>query len=179
MPIESDPLSALKNLEPRAITQVHERYLPELYRYARYRLGSDQLAEDAASEAFLRLLDALERGKGPRRNVRGWLFSTVSHIVDDHFRARYAHPAQSLEEAGDDIAQSRKPPMDPGELDPDLQVAMETLTRDQKYALQLRFGAELNLEETALVMGRSVEAVKSLQYRAISTLRSLLQGGDG
>jgi DNA-directed RNA polymerase specialized sigma24 family protein len=38
----------------------------------------------------------------------------------------------------------------------------------------LRFGQMMNLQDTAESMGKSVSAVKSLQFRAIDTLRRLL-----
>jgi DNA-directed RNA polymerase specialized sigma24 family protein len=40
--------------------------------------------------------------------------------------------------------------------------------------LILRFGQRLSLQETADIMGKNVSAIKSLQFRAVDTLRSIL-----
>ena len=63
---ESSLLRRLNSLDPETITWLHQRFYPEVYRYAHYRIGNVETAEDIASEAFLRLLDAIHNGKGPR-----------------------------------------------------------------------------------------------------------------
>ena len=49
--------------------------------------------------------------------------------------------------------------------------AIRTLSADQQDVLGLRFFAGLSLAETATAMGRSPNAVKQLQFRAVSSLR--------
>ena len=48
---------------------------------------------------------------------------------------------------------------------------MRYLTSEQQHVLALRFGGEYTLEETAEMMGRKVNAIKALQFRALRTLR--------
>jgi RNA polymerase sigma-70 factor, ECF subfamily len=40
--------------------------------------------------------------------------------------------------------------------------------------LVLRFGQALSLQETADIMGKSISAIKSLQFRAVDTLKRIL-----
>jgi len=40
--------------------------------------------------------------------------------------------------------------------------------------LILRFGQRLSLKETADIMDKSISAIKSLQFRAVDTLRQIL-----
>ncbi len=56
-------ITALRALDAEAISAVHARYFVELYRYAAYRTGDPQLAEDLASEVLVRLLEAMRAGK--------------------------------------------------------------------------------------------------------------------
>jgi RNA polymerase sigma-70 factor (ECF subfamily) len=56
----------------------------------------------------------------------------------------------------------------------DVAELLEALSDAQRQVLQLRFAAELNVAETAQVMQRSVDAVKSLQYSALKALRGLM-----
>ena len=49
--------------------------------------------------------------------------------------------------------------------------AIRQLTPEQQHVLALRFSQELSLEETAAVMGKTITAVKVLQFRAVQALR--------
>jgi RNA polymerase sigma-70 factor (ECF subfamily) len=51
---------------------------------------------------------------------------------------------------------------------------LHRLGDDQRQALTLRVVAELSLDETAEVMGRSIGAVKQLQRRALEALRAIV-----
>ena len=172
---ETDDATRLKNLDPTAIGGLHDEYFPELYRYAFFRLGDAHLAEDTASEAFLRLLEAVRAGRGPRSSARGWLFGTLRHMVDDHFRAHYsrsgktAQPADRLEEVGPAEALEVK------ERRSAVRAAFGQLTAEQQDVLALRFGEECSLEETGALMGKNSNAVKALQFRALQALRRKLE----
>jgi RNA polymerase sigma-70 factor (ECF subfamily) len=52
--------------------------------------------------------------------------------------------------------------------------ALRMLNPDHQEVLVLRFGQRLSMKETADLMGKSVSAVKSLQFRALDTLRLIL-----
>ena len=53
--------------------------------------------------------------------------------------------------------------------------ALLGLTPEQQHVLTLRFSDERSIDETASIMGKSVTAVKALQFRAVATLRRLLE----
>ena len=55
-----------------------------------------------------------------------------------------------------------------------VQHALNMLTSDHQEVLLMRFGQQLSLQETAAAMGKSISAIKSLQFRAVSTLRQIL-----
>jgi RNA polymerase sigma factor (sigma-70 family) len=55
-----------------------------------------------------------------------------------------------------------------------LQMAIDELTDAQKLVITLRFGNRLSLEDTAGLMGREINTVKALQFRAMQTLRRKL-----
>jgi RNA polymerase sigma-70 factor (sigma-E family) len=58
----------------------------------------------------------------------------------------------------------------------DLQAAVATLPRGQRAALVLRYYCDLNVDQTAAVLGCSAGTVKSQTAKAIAALRSLLDG---
>lgn len=172
-----DDLNGLRNLEPEVITQIHNRYFPDIYRFARYRLGDEALAEDVAGETFTRLLEYSSRGRGPEKNVRSWLFRTASNLVNDYYRAIYSRPTEELLET---IASEAPGPVHQAEAAEEkraLREALRLLTEEQIIVLALRFGSGLSLAETANVLGKKTNAVKALQFRAIGALRKALTDG--
>jgi len=52
--------------------------------------------------------------------------------------------------------------------------AMARLTQDQQHVLALRFSQDFSLEETASAVGKSINAVKVLQFRALAAMRRFL-----
>lgn len=172
---EKYELDGLRKMDPQALTWIHQRYYPEVYRYVLYRVSDDHVAEDITSEVFLRLLEALKSKKGPLTSLRGWLLGTTAHLVDDHFRKRYAHPGEMLTE---DIYTDEGDPanlVEENEGIRALKKALMQLTNEQQHVLALRFGNGYSLEQVALIMKKNVNAVKALQFRAVTTLRHRME----
>ena len=167
---ESKLLLRARALDVRALSKIHDRYYAEIFRYAYYRTGEDTVAEDITSEVFLRLLVGLRSGHPPLTTLRGWLFGVASHLVADHFRreSRTA-PPNILEDKVSPQAEAEK-----NLRHDEVRLAIRNLTDEQQEVLALRFGEGFSVEETAHMMKKSVPAVKSLQFRAVETLRSLL-----
>ena len=96
-----------------------------------------------------------------------------ANVMYDHVQARF--PADALD---DDLVA-------PAEHDAEAQVlrsmdaervrrALALLAADQQEVSILRFRQMMSLQDTAESMNRSVSAIKSLQFRAIDTLRRVL-----
>lgn len=174
-----DDLKGLANLDPEAITQLHNRYFPDVYRFARYRLGDATRAEDIAGETFARMLEATHRGKGPNKNIRSWLMRTAANLINDHYRSVYNKPTDPL---NDWIASDSPSPgahVEMSEEKQALHAALQLLTEEQVNVLALRFGSGLSLAETANILGKKANAIKALQFRAINALRKQLTSGTG
>lgn len=171
-------LDQVRTLDPHILAAVHDQYYPEVYRYARFRLADEQAAEDIAAEVFLRLLDALHRRKGPQENLRAWLLGTAAHMIADIYRKQYRQPQDALEDIDLPLeTDSPEERLDEEHLRSQVRRAMQQLTADQQHVLALRFSDERSLEETARAMGKSIGAVKVLQFRALGSLRRLLEKG--
>lgn len=171
-------LAGARQLDPGALAQIHDCFYDPIYRYARYRTGDDQVAEDAASEVFLRLLDALQEGKAPSKSLRGWLFSTASHIVNDHFRRHYRFQKDDLEAHATLPANAETDPeyqLETRLTHEQLQATLAHLTPEQQHVVALRFGQGLSHQEVSQLLGKSEGAVKLLQFRALKALRDLLE----
>jgi RNA polymerase sigma-70 factor (ECF subfamily) len=175
MPLLNDEASLLagaRELDSRALAEIHDRYYPEIYRYALYRTDDPDAAADIAGDAFLRLLDALHAGRAPRTTLRGWLFGVASNLVADHFRRapRESAPlSESLTANGSPAAEAEAHMRQT-----QVRAALRRLTPDQQAVLALRFGDGFSVEQTAETLDKSVTAVKSRQFRALDSLRRWL-----
>lgn len=167
---EAELLSRILELDDKALAEVHDLFYPRIFRYAFVRTGDTDIAADIASETFLRLLDAINKGRPPHTTLRGWLFGVAAHLVVDFYnRKKYSEldetqPANSSTHVDAETNLRRA----------EVQIAIETLTSEQQEVLALRFTSGFSIEETAVHMHRSVTAVKAVQFRAIDALRQRL-----
>lgn len=177
IPAEDRLLAQARQGHQDAIMQIYESYFPPIFQFIHLRVGERTLAEDLASEVFVKFVDALRGRNAPRHSLRGWLFRVARNEIHDHFGKTRQLPTTTLDEWLPDSNDN----------DPEIQFirsmnadrarhAIRMLAADQQEVLILRFGQMLSLKETADILGKSTSAVKSLQFRAINTLRSILEG---
>jgi RNA polymerase sigma-70 factor (ECF subfamily) len=164
-------LKSLRELDAKTIGAVYDQYFSEVYRYVLYRIGDQTLAEDIASDVFVRLLEAIQAGNSPQTNLKGWLIGTASHAVTDHLRRKYRRPEDEISESMPDHGPSLVAEVDKREQNRVVNDAYTQLTADQQHVLALRFGQGYSLEETATFMNKNVNAVKALQFRALAALQ--------
>jgi RNA polymerase sigma-70 factor (ECF subfamily) len=165
-------LSDARRFDPRALSVLHDLFYPQVFRYVAYRIHETQTCEDISSEVFIRLLDHLKSEKDDIRSLRGWLFGTAAHLVQDHYRKQYRRPVGQLDGNPEVPAYpSVEEELEQSFIFNDVRKALKFLTAEQQHVLALRFSQQLSLLDTAQVMNKSVEAVKVLQYRALAALR--------
>lgn len=73
--------------EPWAVTETWRRFAPMVLTTARRRLGSQQEAEDAAQEAFIRLFRTVKRLRTPDC-LRSFVYSVTVRTIRDQLRAQ-------------------------------------------------------------------------------------------
>jgi RNA polymerase sigma-70 factor (ECF subfamily) len=166
-----ETLRALRNLDAQALAQVYDLYSPLLYRFAMRQLGNLDQAEDCVAETFSNLLKAIKAGKGPRENLKAYLYRSAHNWITDTYRRNHIE-----EQVREDIVVEQTVE---GEVLRNLECtrvrsALRQLTPDQRLVIVLRFLEGWELAETAVALGKPAGAVKSLQHRAIATLQRVL-----
>lgn len=161
----------MPQLNAQTIGAVYDQYFSEVYRYVLYRIGDEVLAEDIASDVFIRLLEAVQNGRAPETNLKGWLIGTASHVVTDHMRKKYRRPEEEISDLLPDLTPGPVSEVDQREQNCLVQNAYSQLTSEQQNVLALRFGQGYSLEETATFMNKNVNAIKALQFRALAALQ--------
>ena len=168
-----------KRGDAEAFGQLYDHYLSSVYRYVYYRVGAHALAEDLASETFLRALRSLSSFHWQGRDFGAWLVTIARNLVTDHFKSGRFRLEVATGEILDFDSASDGPEDDVlSHLTNEALVkALRQLRADQQECLVLRFFNGLSVAETAHVLGKSDGAVKQLQLRAVRNLGRLLPEG--
>ena len=170
-------LKAAKKLDQDALTAIFDLYAPAIYKYT-LRLCHDPIeADNIVGDVFGQLLEQFSAGKGPRTNLRSYLYQTAYHLVVDRSRD-YQHTAPL--EAAVDLPAKAEPVSTQAQIEE--RVLMEALisainselTEDQRHVVILRFIEDFSLRETADIIGKEVNNVKVIQNRGIAKLRKAL-----
>jgi RNA polymerase sigma-70 factor, ECF subfamily len=161
--------------DQEAFATLYEQYRPLVYRFLRPRLdGADETVEDLTEDVFVKLYEKLDRYVERGLPFTAWLYRISHNQLVDYVRTLPRHTAQPLDLIADvpehQTGSEYRSVLDRETLEP----AMARLTAEQRQAVELRFLKGMSVAETAAQMGRSEEAVKKLQARALANLRRSL-----
>jgi RNA polymerase sigma-70 factor (ECF subfamily) len=163
-----------KNGDHLAVGALYDRYADRLYRFARFRMPDPRDAEDLVQRVFLKMIEALPRYQSRGTPFGAWLFRIARNAVIDQHRTRRVN--EPLEAAGHHATTIRGPEdlaVTATELDA-LASALRQLTDTQREVIAYRFFAGLSPREIGKVMGKREGSIRTLQFRALHTLRRQL-----
>lgn len=146
-----------------------------VYRFALMLTHEPSAAEDVAAETYLRAWRSRNAysGRGP---AHAWLFTIAHHCAVDGFRNQRGEvDVASINEPEDPSSDVLRPMLSESDV-AIVREAIAKLTREQQQVVFLRFYEELSHKVVAHRLGRSPNAVRAIQFRALSRLRKLLAG---
>jgi len=152
-----------------------ERHLGRVLALATRMLRDTAEAEDVAQEALLRAWRNAAKWEPGRAKFSTWLHKVALNLCYDRLRKRKSASLDEVAEPVDDRA-SVQQDMEASERLAVLQTAIAALPERQRAAIQLRHFEERGNDETAEILGVSVEAVESLLSRGRRALRDKLAG---
>jgi RNA polymerase sigma-70 factor (ECF subfamily) len=160
-------------LSKQDLVQIYELLSAPLFRYGVRLLGDPDLAEDCVAETFSRFLNVFQRGLGPRDNVRAYLYRIAHNWITDHYRRR--DQEEKVQPQQDDGPSGNPALTESHDWESQrVRLAMLQLPEIQRQVVMLRFYEEWSHDEIAAATGKTVEATRALQYRALNSLRNLL-----
>jgi RNA polymerase sigma-70 factor, ECF subfamily len=161
----------------KAAGELFDHFHPRVYRYSLAKLRRPADAEDVAAETFARVLRDLGRFRWKGAGFEAWLFRIASNLVVDHVRRAGGElPTAELVEGPEKDERTPETVVLEGETAKDLNAMLHRLPDDQREVLVLRFAGGLDSNETAEVMGRNANAIRQLQFRALTSLRQMTEG---
>lgn len=175
--LDEQVLARAKGYDLDALAAIYDCYESRIYSYIYHRVGDANIAQDLTAQVFLRMLEAIQNDQAWRSSFSGWLYRIAHNLVIDHYRRRGRSSQVSYEE----LPLPAAPTEDPERVAEErltaeiLREAINRLTEEQAQVVTLRFLEGWNIADVAAAIDKTEGAVKALQYRAVMSLRRLLE----
>jgi RNA polymerase sigma-70 factor (ECF subfamily) len=171
----SERVAAAQRGEAWALRELWQDLSPKVHGYLTGRGVGD--AEDLTSEIFIQVFERLSKFRGGEAALRTFVFSVAHARYVDHVRrtARRGTTVEFDAAQHDTVVASAESEALRAISDERIRRALTTLSPDQRDVVLLRVVADLDLVQTAQVLGKSVGAIKSLQHRALASLRPIFE----
>ena len=175
METDRELLNSARGRNKDALIQIFDHYASALYYYAMRLIRDPVIADHIVGDVFTKFLEQIWSGKGPKTNLRSYLYQMTYHLIIDQVRSsRRSAPLEVANSLVDDVHSSSSSLENQMLLEVVLKVIQNELTDDQRHVIVLRFFEEYSLKETAEILGKQVDNIKMLQNRAIAKLRKNL-----
>ncbi|XSG74335.1 RNA polymerase sigma factor [Herpetosiphon llansteffanensis] len=185
-PMPGDPLG--DNVLIRRIAQGDEQALSQLYdRYAATVMGialkivrQREIAEEITQEAFWRVWQRASTFDNSRGNCAPWLFGIARNLSIDELRRRAARPQAAYDDPERPLLESIADDADIeevvwlGEQRSVVRSAMQSLSAEQREALELAYFSGLTQREIADKLGNPLGTIKTRVRLGLLKLRDLL-----
>ena len=173
---EKNLLEGAHRFDSNALEEIYDQFSPGIYRYAVRLLGNVDVAEECAAETFSRFLSALKQKNGPARYLKAYLYRIAHNWISDYYRK--SGTVVSLEEVEESQGETNvghtmmEDFLEHGKV----RLALASLTPDQRQVIVLKYLEGWNNQQIANVLEKPVGSIKSLQHRALQSLRKYLEG---
>jgi RNA polymerase sigma-70 factor (ECF subfamily) len=181
---QAELVAKAKGGDRAALEALLRSQLPMVYRYVAMKMGRDHPdLDDVVQEVLVAAAGSIGGVRAEHDgSVPKWFLSIANHKIADFRRRSMARPQIYLEDAN---------PEDTAVASVDIEEvvvqrhrnrlvreAMRGLTPEQEEVLVLRFVLGFDGAQVAAITGRTLGAVKALQFRGMASLGKLLAGEE-
>jgi len=164
--------------DPGRFGELYELHFHLVYAFIARRVGDRDLAEDLTADVFHKALANLPRFEWRGAPFGAWLLRIAANAVADRLKRsnreiagledpdELSAPGGNLSGAAYEETQQRAR----------LFRLVEQLPADQRHVIAMRFAEEKSIRQIAQKLKRSEGAIKQLQFRALTKLRSQMEG---
>jgi len=176
--LDGSVVTAARAGDAEALGLVYRSLAPKVLGYLRAHGVEDP--DSLTNEVFLNVIPRLASLTGGVSGLQTLVFSVAHARVVDEVRRRARRPVHApwdaeLDHRHEDSAENT---MFGRIATQDVMNILYRLGEEQRTVVVLRVLADLSLEQTAEVVGKSVGAVKQLQRRGLLVLRGLIERGE-
>ncbi len=176
--------------EPEALSALYRQFLAGVFGYIVPRVPDRATAEDLTSEVFLQMVEGISRLRATDEAMfAAWILHIARITVAGYYRQRENQPAfvplESVLWEEEPCGESLSLPANYPDTDPvqwteardewnRVVKAINMLTEEQRQVLIGRLILGYNVATVAQMIGKTPNAVKALQFRALQSLQRLL-----
>src|SRR3981081_2888430 len=167
--------------DPARFAELYESNFERVYAYIVRRVGNRGETEDLTSDVFHHALANLKRFEWRGIPFAAWLFRIAGNLISDRWQSTGRERIrEGINDEPEQIEAAQVSPVEIEEIErrATLFRLVETLPVEQRRVVVLRFVEQKSIKEVAREIRKTEGAVKQLQFRALSTLRSRLGGAD-
>lgn len=175
---EKEILNRFKNGDNEAFGELYDVYAPKIYRFVRLKVDSQETAQDLTSEAFLRILNYLQKQRKIKERFQALLYKIVRNLVVDFYRSKSVREIlveDSMEEIvvreGDEESDAlalRQEDMK------EVRNALIRMNSNYQDVIVWYYLDELSISEIAEILDKNEGTVRVLVHRALKSLRRIM-----
>ena len=148
-----------------------DRFHDEIYRFATRRIGDPVAGQDVAADTFADAFKSIPRYQPTGAPFEAWLYTIARRRIVDQVRSRSRHDHAELGDAAAHTENGHEASVVDGML---LRALIARLPEAERDVVELRFMEDLDVEQTALRLGKQPGAVRVAQHRALLKLRTMM-----
>jgi RNA polymerase sigma-70 factor (ECF subfamily) len=170
--VDASLVARLRSGDPRALTEVFDRYEVQLFRFLCGLLRDHHFAEDVLQETMIRALEHIDEVK---LNLKNWLFTVAYHeamLLKRRRRVQFCN----VEEHGESVSDANPGPSLLAEMSDDLQRLrglLEQLPPLQQDVIRMRIYEGKKFREIAEALGCPLNTVLARMHEGMKRLRAL------
>jgi RNA polymerase sigma-70 factor (ECF subfamily) len=172
---EAELIERAKASERAAWDEIFDRHYQQVFVFVFCRVGDRMETEDLVADVFVEAWRGVRRFQYRGVPLIAWLYRIAHNLTADFLKKRNRAQTQTLEDGWSGIPHNE----DEAEQVATWQAvnsAFRRLTEEQQAVLVCRFFEGLTLAETAVVLGKKENAIKALEFRALRSVRKILDG---
>ncbi len=149
--------------------KIYEDYYKKVYSYLLGQVNDSYLAEDLASDVFLKVYEKLDLYDETKASISTWIFTIARNKLTDYYRGRtvFGEIPETMAD-GSDIEED----MCNNEMLEILAGALEKLDERERDIIILHYYSGVTLKEIGQRLGISYAYVKILHNKALSSLKN-------
>jgi RNA polymerase sigma-70 factor (ECF subfamily) len=154
---------------------LYNHYFPKIYGYVFRRIGNREAAEDIVSNVFLKVFSNLKKYEDRGFTFGSWVYRIATNSLMDHYRRNKPGMEVELEEKdGENFSDNNQITSVEQKQDrAAIEKVLQKMPERYREIINLRFFAELEIEEIAVTLKISKPHASVLLHRALNKFKSV------
>jgi RNA polymerase sigma-70 factor (ECF subfamily) len=172
--IKVEDLVEQAKVSKESFSELYRLFLPKIFSYVSWRVGSRTDAEDIVSEIFMRVVKNLSSYTSrPEATFQSWLYQIAKHAIADFYRRRKPQEVV-VEELPEVVASfSLEEEFDTRALFAEVFQLLEKMFGREAEILRLKFSMGLKNNEIAVMLGLNEKSISSSVSKGIKKIKKM------